>query len=151
MTGVLNLSKVLVVSFSVDNKKGIFLSILHYTSYKNHLFAMEGHQQNWKCLLYFFDMKSCSLGVQGCQGMFFKTVSFSEDFFLHSLEVSKFTVIDVIMQANSHILAVFMVLKCVQNLWANIRIYPEVPKLTYLEVHKLTARTKNSKLQALCH
>lgn len=83
MTEVWNLSEVFFVSFSVDTKQGTFLSIFHYTGYKNQSFLpWKGTSRVEKCFVYFLDTKSCSLGVQGCQGMFLKTVSFSEDFFI---------------------------------------------------------------------
>jgi len=52
------------------------------------------------------------------------------------------------MQADPHILVEFMLLKCVQNFWANIETHLKLPKLTYLEVHNLTVRTKNSKVHS---
>lgn len=108
---------------------------------------MEGHQQNWKVYCIFFGHEELQPGSVRLPRHVFEN-SFFQWGFLHSFEVSKFTVVDVIMQTDPHILAEFMLPICVQNFWVNIRICLKVPKLTYLEVHKLTARTKNSKLHS---
>lgn len=109
---------------------------------------MEGHQQNWKVSCTFFGHEELQPGSARLPRHVLEN-SFFQWGLLHSFEVRKFTVIDVIMQANPQILAEFKLLKRVQNFWANIRIYLKVPKLTYLEVHKRNATTKNCKLYSI--
>jgi len=73
---------VLVASFSVDIEQEHFSLYSTKQVTKINFLPWKGTNRIEKCLVYFLDMKSCSLGVQGYKGMFWKPVSFIEDFFI---------------------------------------------------------------------